>query len=258
MIWPLVLSKKPMDKLTLLGFATAVVAVLGGFIVEGGLLATLFHLPAFLIVFGGTLGAVMLQSGSQQFTTGLSLLKWVLLPPNVDVDNGIARISHWATESRQHGFLVLESEALNEEDDFTSKGLNLLVDGVEPELIRDAMDIELSLQREHLTHCARIYESMGGYSPTIGIIGAVLGLIQAMSHIRDPEMLATGISTAFVATIYGVGFANFMYLPVANKLKHIIYQQMLYKEMLVEGLFSIANGESPRSIERKLSCYQIN
>ncbi len=99
---------------------------------------------------------------------------------------------------------------------------------------------------------------MGGYSPTVGIIGAVLGLIQAMSHIKNPEMLALGIATAFVATIYGVGFANFIYLPVANKLKHLIYQQMLYKEMLIEGLFSIANGESPRSIELKLSSYQID
>lgn len=247
-----------MDKLTLLGIAVALAAVLGGFVVEGGLVGTLFQLPAFLIVFGGTLGAVMLQSSGPQFIKGLSLLKWVLIPPSVDVGSGIARISHWANESRQHGFLVLESEALNEEDDFTGKGLNLLVDGVEPELLRNAMDIELSLQKEHLIRCARIYESMGGYSPTIGIIGAVLGLIQAMSHIKDPQQLSAGIATAFVATIYGVGFANFIYLPVANKLKHVIYQQMLYKEMLIEGLFSIANGESPRSIELKLSCYQMD
>ena len=247
-----------MDKLTVLGFVTALVAVLGGFIVEGGVISTLFQLPAFVIVFGGTLGAVMLQSTDRQFIKGLSLLKWMIIPPKIDVETGIERISHWATESRQHGFLVLESEALNEEDEFTGKGLNLLVDGVEPEMIRDAMDIELSLQKEHLIRSARIYESMGGYSPTVGIIGAVLGLIQAMSHIKNPEMLALGIATAFVATIYGVGFANFIYLPVANKLKHLIYQQMLYKEMLIEGLFSIANGESPRSIELKLSSYQID
>jgi chemotaxis protein MotA len=246
-----------MDKLTLLGFVTVLVAVLGGFVAEGGAIGALFQLPAFMIVFGGTLGAVMLQSSEQQFIKGLSLLKWVLIPPLVDVSTGISRIAHWAAESRQHGFLVLESEALNEEDNFTGKGLNLLVDGIEPELLRDAMDIELNLQKEHLIRCARIYESMGGYSPTVGIIGSVLGLIQAMSHITDPQMLAVGIATAFVATIYGVGFANFIYLPIANKLKHTIYQQMLYKEMLIEGLFSIANGESPRSIELKLSSYQI-
>ncbi|MFT4926297.1 MAG: chemotaxis protein MotA [Phenylobacterium sp.] len=247
-----------MDKLSLLGIVTVLVAVLGGFLVEGGSVSTLFQFPAFLIVFGGTLGAVMLQSSGPQFVKGLSLLKWVVIPPPIDINNGIARISHWASESRQHGFLVLESEALNEDDDFTSKGLNLLVDGVEPEVLRNALDIELSLQKDHLLNCARIYESMGGYSPTVGIIGAVLGLIQAMSHIKDPQMLAVGIATAFVATIYGVGFANFIYLPVANKLKHLIYQQMLYKEMLIEGIYSIANGESPRSIELKLSCYQLD
>lgn len=246
-----------MDKLTLLGFFTALLAVVGGFVVEGGLIGTLFQLPAFLIVFGGTLGAVMLQSNKAQFSKALSLLKWVFVPPLIDVGRGIERLSHWAAESRQHGFLVLESEALNEEDEFTGKGLNLLVDGVDPELLRDTMDLELSLQKEYLTRCARVYESMGGYSPTIGIIGAVLGLIQAMSHIKEPDMLALGIATAFVATIYGVGFANFVYLPIANKLKYIIYQQMLYKEMLIEGLFSIANGESPRSIELKLSSYRI-
>jgi chemotaxis protein MotA len=246
-----------MDKLTLLGFALALFAVIGGFVVEGGMISTLFQLPAFIIVFGGTLGAVMLQSSSDQFIKGLSLLKWMIIPPSIDIRTGIERITHWATESRQHGFLALESEALNEEDEFTGKGLNLLVDGVEPEQLRDAMDIELSLQKEHLLRSAKIYESMGGYSPTIGIIGAVLGLIQAMSHIQDPEKLAVGIATAFIATIYGVGFANFIYIPVGNKLKHVIYQQMLYKEMLVEGMFSIANGESPRSIEIKLSSYQL-
>lgn len=247
-----------MDKLTLLGIVVALTAVIGGFAVEGGLIGTLFQLPAFMIVVGGTLGAVMLQSSSDQFMTGLAMVRWVFITPKDDIDEGIERISHWAAESRQHGFLVLESEALSEEDPFTAKGLNLLVDGVEVEFLRDSLDIELNLQREHLTRCARVYESMGGYSPTVGIIGAVLGLIQAMSHIKDPDMLATGIATAFVATIYGVGFANFVYLPIANKLRHIIYRQMLYKEMLVEGLVAIANGESPRSIELKLSSYQIN
>ncbi len=247
-----------MDKLTLLGFVVALVAVIGGFVVEGGMIGTLFQLPAFLIVFGGTLGAVMLQSTSTQFVKGLSLIKWIFIPPSIDIQIGIERISHWATEARQHGFLVLESEAVEEEDSFTRNGLNLLVDGVEPEVLRDSMDIELSLQKEHLNRSAKIYDAMGGYSPTIGIIGAVLGLIQAMSHIQDPDKLAVGIATAFVATIYGVGFANFLYIPVANKLKHVIYQQMLYKEMLVEGMYSIANGESPRSIEIKLSSYQLS
>lgn len=246
-----------MDKLTLPGLLLALLAVIGGFAVEGGMIGTLFQLPAFIIVFGGTLGAVMLQSTWSQFAKGLSMIKWVLLPPGVDIDQGMNRIAHWAAESRQHGFLSLESEALAEEDEFTGRALNLLVDGTEPDRLREALDIELQLQQEHLSRAARIYESMGGYSPTIGIIGAVLGLIQAMSHIEDPNKLAVGIATAFVATIYGVGFANFIYIPVANKLKHVIYEQMLYKEMLVEGLYAIANGESPKAIELKLSSYRL-
>lgn len=247
-----------MDKLTLPGLLLALVAVIGGFAVEGGMIGTLFQLPAFIIVFGGTLGAVMLQSTSSQFVKGLSMLKWVLLPPGIDIDSGMNRISHWAQESRQHGFLSLEDEALSEEDPFTAKGLNMLVDGAEPEKLREAMDIELQLHQQHLERSASIYDSMGGYSPTIGIIGAVLGLIQAMSHIQDPNKLAVGIATAFVATIYGVGFANFIYIPVANKLKQIIYQQMLYKEMLTEGLIAIANGEPPKAIELKLSSYRLD
>jgi chemotaxis protein MotA len=247
-----------MDRLTFAGFFVAILAVVGGFMVEGGAIGTLFQLPAFLIVFGGTLGAVMLQSSLIQFNNGLAMVKWIFYPPQFDIKQGISRISYWASEARQHGFLVLESEALTEDDEFTAKGLNLLVDGVEPEVLRDALDIELSLQQEHLIRSAKIYESMGGYSPTIGIIGAVLGLIQAMSHIKDPDMLATGIATAFVATIYGVGFANFIYIPIGQKLRHCIYQQMIYKQMLVEGLFAIANGESPRSIEVKLSSYQLD
>ena len=247
-----------MDKLTFIGFAIALLAVVGGFMAEGGPIGTLFQLPAFLIVFGGTLGAVMLQSTMSQFASGLLMLKWVVFPPDLSIARGIDQICYWAGEARQHGFLILEAQALDEGDTFTAKGLNLLVDGVEPEVLRDAMDIELAMHQEHQERCANIFQSMGGYSPTIGIIGAVLGLIQAMSHIQDPQMLASGIATAFVATIYGVGFANFIFIPIANKLKHNIYRHTLYKQMLIEGMYSIANGESPRSIEIKLSAYQLD
>lgn len=247
-----------MDKLTFIGFAIALLAVVGGFMAEGGPIGTLFQLPAFLIVFGGTLGAVMLQSTLSQFVNGFMMLKWMVFPPQLSVHRGIDQICYWASEARQHGFLVLESHALEEQDTFTAKGLNLLVDGTEPEILRDALDIELALQQEHQERCANIFQAMGGYSPTIGIIGAVLGLIQAMTHIQDPQMLATGIATAFVATIYGVGFANFIFIPIANKLKYNIYRHTLYQQMLIEGMYAIANGESPRGIEIKLASYQLD
>lgn len=246
-----------MDKLSIAGIATVLLAVGGGFAVEGGVITTLLQFPAFLIVFGGTLGAVMLQSNVRQFVNGLSMLKWVIVPPQASIDQGIDQICYWADEARQYGFLALENYAIDQPDQFTAKGLHLLVDGAEPEVLQRALDIELVLYQERNEQSASLYQAMGGYSPTIGIIGAVLGLIQAMSNIKDPDLLAAGIATAFVATLYGVGFANFIYIPIANKLKQHIYQQVLYKQMLIEGLWAIANGESSLSIRVRLAAYQL-
>ena len=154
--------------------------------------------------------------------------------------------------------MSLEADAVQESDPFLHNALNLLVDGVEPVTLHRTLDNELCLERERLMRSARMYESMGGYSPTIGILGAVLGLIQAMQNIKDPEMLGAGIATAFVATIYGVGFANLIFIPIANKLKSVIIQRSLYQELIVEGVVAIANGENPRVIERKLAAYRVS
>ncbi|MDX3773767.1 flagellar motor protein [Chromatiaceae bacterium AAb-1] len=244
-----------MDKLALVGFLLAVLAVAGGFMLEGGALSTLLHLPAFIIVIGGTVGAVMLQTPFIQFRQGLAILPWVVKPPYLPITPTAARVVNWSHAARTHGFLALEDDALQENDRFLHRGLNLLVDGVEPHVLQDTLDAELTLERERLLRAARIFDAMGGYSPTIGIIGAVLGLIQAMSGISDPEQLGLGIATAFVATIYGVGFANLLFIPVGNKLKSIVHQRTLYYELIIEGLVSIAHGENPRNIERKLAAY---
>ncbi|WP_445427740.1 flagellar motor protein [Alishewanella sp. HL-SH05] len=245
-----------MDKLAFIGFILAVVAVAGGFVLEGGTLSTLMHLPAFIIVFGGTLGAVMLQTPFQQFRLGLSMLPWAFLPRALPVQQTMNRIVEWGNSARANGFLSLESAALEESDPFLHRGLNLLVDGAEADTLQITLDAELSLTRERLLRGARIFEALGGYSPTIGIIGAVLGLIQAMSHISDPDRLGLGIATAFVATIYGVGFANLVFIPLGNKLKNLVQQQSLYHELIIEGLVSIAQGQNPRTIERKLAAYR--
>lgn len=244
-----------MDKLAITGFVLAIAAVAGGFVIEGGSLATLLHFPAFLIVVGGTIGAVMLQTPFTQFQLGLKMLPWVVRPNHVPLQHTAERIVHWGSAARGSGFLALENDALAEQDPFLHRGLNLLVDGVEPKALQDTLDAELTLERERLLRGARIFEAMGGYSPTIGIIGAVLGLIQAMTNISEPELLGMGIATAFVATIYGVGFANLVFIPVGNKLKSLVYQRTLYHELIIEGLVSIAHGENPRNIERKLSAY---
>lgn len=246
-----------MDKLSIAGLIVALLAIYIGFTVEGGSVSTLFQLPAFIIVFGGTLGAVMLQSSSGQFFHAISLLKWILYPPSYDINLGIEKIVDWAEKARESGYLALENIALDEEDSYIQKGLNLLVDGAEIDQFRMSLELDLDLYREHNLRSANVFEAMGGYSPTIGILGAVLGLIQAMGFLNNPEMLGQGIATAFIATIYGVGFANLIYLPVANKIRAIIHQQTMYREMIAEGLIAIANAENPHAIENKLSAFRL-
>ena len=247
-----------MDKLSIAGLFIAILAVYIGFTLDGGHLSALFELPAFIIVFGGTLGAVMLQSSMMQFTHAISLLKWVFSPPKYDIERGISEIVDWATKARESGYLALEDTALEIEDSYTQKGLNLLVDGVEIDSFRSVLELDLDIYREHNLRSANVFEAMGGYSPTIGILGAVLGLIHAMSNLTEPALLGQGIATAFIATIYGVGFANLFYLPVANKIRAIIHQQTMYREMICEGLVSIAQGENPHAIENKLSAFRLD
>jgi chemotaxis protein MotA len=246
-----------MDKLSISGLLIAILAIYLGFMIDGGAIASLLQLPAFIIVFGGTLGAVMLQSSQSQFLHAISLMKWLFYPPQYDVEKGIESIVLWAEKARESGFLSLEHIAEEENDFFVNKGLNLLVDGAEVENLRVSLELDLDLYREHNLRSAHVFESMGGYSPTIGILGAVLGLIHAMSNLADPQLLGNGIATAFVATIYGVGFANLIYLPVANKIKTIVHQQTMYREMMTEGLIAIALAENPHAIENKLSAFRL-
>ena len=246
-----------MDKLSVAGLVIAILAIYIGFSLDGGKITALFELPAFIIVVGGTLGAVMLQSSLTQFTHAISLLKWVFLPPQYDVDQGINDIVSWAEKARESGYLALEDIALEIEDAYTQKGLNSIVDGIDIENFRTSLELDLDIYREHSLRSANVYEAMGGYSPTIGILGAVLGLIHAMSNLTQPDLLGQGIATAFIATIYGVGFANLIYLPIANKIRAIIHQQTMYREMVSEGLIGIAHGENPHAIENRLSAFRL-
>jgi len=246
------------DRLSFAGLVIAILAIYIGFSLDGGEIGALFELPAFIIVVGGTLGAVMLQSSFIQFTHALSLLKWVFFPPTYDVEQGIDDIVSWAEKARESGYLSLEEIALEIEDSYTQKGLNSLVDGIDIEHFRNSLELDLDIYREHSLRSANVYEAMGGYSPTIGILGAVLGLIHAMSNLTQPDLLGQGIATAFIATIYGVGFANLLYLPIANKIRAIIHQQTMYREMISEGLIAIANGDNPHAIENRLSAFRLS
>jgi chemotaxis protein MotA len=182
---------------------------------------------------------------------------WVFYPPLVEPQKHIAEISRWSQIARKEGLLALEAQIHALRDPFAAKGLQLLVDGAEPERLREVLDVEITAWEHSLKAGAKVWESAGGYSPTIGIIGAVMGLIHVMENLSDPSKLGSGIAVAFVATIYGVGAANLVFLPVAKKLMANISRIVTQREMLVDGLVGIANGDNPRVLESRLQGYFV-
>ncbi len=244
-----------MDFLSILGILVALGAVLGGNALEGGHLDALVNGPALIIVVGGTLGAVMLQTPLSVFFHALRLAGGVFKPPRYQMQPAIKKMINWSHVARKEGLLGLEAIADKETDLFMRKGMQLLVDGSEPEVIRNILEVELDNREQHDIQAAKVFEAMGGYSPTIGIIGAVLGLIHVMQNLADPSKLGSGIATAFVATIYGVGLANLLLLPFGSKMKALAMSKSRYQDMVIEGVVSIAEGENPRSIESKLQGY---
>ena len=244
-----------MDKISILGLALGLIAIIGGQVLEGGHVGSLSQPTALLIVLGGTMGAVMLQSPYATFIRGVKMVRWVWMPPVVNYQQLIRQVSGWSQMSRREGLLALENVMSQLKDDFARKGLQLLVDGAEPVRLREVLEVQIGSYEQDLKNSARIWESAGGYSPTIGILGAVLGLIHVMENLSDPSRLGAGIAVAFVATIYGVGLANLVFLPMSNKLKAHISRLVIYREMLVDGLVGIANGDNPRIIESRLQGY---
>lgn len=241
-----------MDLLSILGVIAGFAAILGGNYLDGGHVSSLFNGPAALIVIGGTVAAILLQTPFNVLKRGLVMLRWVFIPPYVSMDDGIEKVIAWSMRARKEGLLGLEAAVDKESEPFCEKGLQLLVDGSEPDVIRNVLELDLISKERYDLSAAKIYDGMGGYSPTIGIIGAVMGLIHVMSNLADPSSLGSGIATAFVATIYGVAFANMLLFPIGSKLKSLVLKQSQYREMLIEGLVSISEGENPRSIELKL------
>ena len=244
-----------MDSISLIGLVMGISAIVGGQLLEGGHIGSLVQPTAAMIVVGGTLGAVMLQSPKHTFLLGLKMVKWVWFPPAINHKWLISSIGEWSHVSRREGLLALEGFIAQLRDPFMQKGLQLLVDGAEPERLREVLEVEIGTYEEDLKQGAKFWESAGGYSPTIGILGAVMGLIHVMENLSDPSKLGAGIAVAFVATIYGVGLANLVYIPMANKLKAQITRLVAVREMLVDGLVGIANGDNPRIIESRLQGY---
>lgn len=242
-----------MDALTLVGLLTSFLAIIIGQMFEGGSLHSLMNLSALLIVLGGTLGAVLVQTSKHTLTRAIKILPWIFKPPQLDFEACRTRMFELARKARQLGMLSLENHLETERTPLINKGLELLVIGVDKLTIRQVLEAEIDRVEEHDLRAAHVFESMGGYSPTIGIIGAVLGLIQVMRHLAEPSELGVGIAVAFVATIYGVGMANLIFLPIANKLKACIARQVHYDEMIVEAMVAIAASESPGILLLKLN-----
>lgn len=244
-----------MDLISVLGLVVGFSAIIAGQVLEGGHVGSLIQYTAFLIVIGGTIGAVLVQSPLRVVRKGLGLVRWAFFPPVIDAASLIEQLAHWSHLARKEGLLSLENQMEALADPFLKKGLQLLVDGAEPERLREVMDVEISTYEEDMKMAAKLWESAGGYAPTFGIIGAVMGLIHVMENLSDPSKLGAGIAVAFVATIYGLVTANIVCLPIAKKLLTNIARTVVLREMFVDGLVGIANGDNPRIIESRLQGY---
>ena len=208
-----------------------------------------------MVVVVGTVAAICVQTPLPVMKRAMRILPWIFRPPAIERSDLIKRMVEWSNTARKQGLLGLESAIEKEPDDFVRKGLQLVVDGSEPDVIRNTLEVDLHVREQADTRAAKVFEGMGVYSPTLGIIGAVLGLMAVMQNLADPSKLGQGIAAAFVATIYGIGLANLFFLPAASKLKVAIQSMTEAREMVIEGMISIAQGENPRSIESKLQGY---
>lgn len=244
-----------MDKLTVTGCGLALFALIGGSILKGAGVSALANPAAFVIVMIGTVAAITIHTPIPTFKHAMSILKWAFKPPAEDIQGLITQILEWSNSARKQGLLSLEPLIEAQTDPFLKKGLQMLVDGSEPDAIRGVLETEMSTREHFDLASAKVWEGMGIYAPTLGIIGAVLGLMAVMKNLADPSKLGAGIAAAFTATIYGIGAANLFFLPIANKLKATIQGQTKTREVVVEGLIAIAQGENPRNIEAKLQGY---
>lgn len=241
-----------MDFLSIFGILLAVAAILLGQHLEGGHIGMLVNGPAILIVVGGTIGATMLQSPLPVFVRALAMLKWIFVPPPRELEKTQRDLVQWSRIARKDGLLGLENLVQKVRNKYARKGLQLLIDGNEPDIIRETLELDSAAREMRDLQAAKVYEGMGGYAPTLGILGAVIGLIHVMNNLSEPSLLGEGIAVAFVATIYGVGLANLMFIPAGNKLKALIREESREQEMIVVGMVAIAEGENPRIVESRL------
>lgn len=246
-----------MDIFAVIGMFLGIGLILLGQAMEGGNIGQLLQITAAFIVLGGTSGAIVLSFPAPVIKLAITTLKDVFFPPKSDYQALITEIGGFATKARKEGIIALEKEANNASDPLLALGLGAVADGTDPTLVRAMMENQIEALEARVANAAKVFESFGGYSPTLGIIGAVMGLIQVMQNLSDPSKLGAGIAVAFVATIYGLFAANLVMIPLGTRIKFIYQGVFLYKNMIMEGVLSIQAGESPVLIERKLRSFII-
>lgn len=244
-----------MDIFAAIGTLMGVGFILAAQAIEGGNVGQLLQLTAAMIVFGGTAGAVVASFPTADLKNGVALLRAVFFPPQVNFEELISEIVGFATKARKEGVIVLEKEANKASDILLTLGLQAVADGADPSLVQGMMENQIAQLEEKVNSGSKVWEAAGGYSPTLGIIGAVMGLIQVMQNLSDPSKLGAGIAVAFVATVYGLFAANLLLLPAATRIKFNYKKVFIAKEIMLEGILAIQAGESPALIERKLQSF---
>ncbi|MFD1178824.1 flagellar motor protein [Paenibacillus puldeungensis] len=247
-----------MDIATLLGIIIGLAALIGGFIWEGGQLGGLLQVAAALIVFGGTIAAVMISFPIAKLRTVPRALSFAFSSKTPDPSELIEDIVGMSTTARREGVLALEKRAAEHQNPFLREGIQLVVDGTERNMVQQIMELEIeALEKKHEGY-AKIFESAGGYAPTFGIIGTVMGLIHVLGSLTEPTALGPSIAVAFTATLYGVASANLIFLPLASKIRTRSEEEIDRMELMLEGILSIQNGDHPLLVRRKLDSFSVN
>ena len=248
-------KKSILDLASIIGIVVGILAILVGQSLEGGHVGSILQPTAAFIVLGGTFGACLLQYKMSVVFVSLKAIVKVFWDPKANNREVIREIIRLAYKARKEGVIALEKDVEQIEDRFLKRALTMAMDGIEPKVLRDTMELEIANIEDEAEKPIKFWQSAGGYSPTIGILAAVLGLINVMEHLTDPSRIGSGIAVAFVATVYGVGLANLLYLPISGKLKMKVQLQLITKEIMLVGVIGILEGENPRLIEDKLRSY---
>jgi chemotaxis protein MotA len=243
------------DITTIFGLVLAFGSLVAGILIEGGNLMSYVGVSAAIIIFGGTIGAVVVSFPMKALAMVPRLLVIAFTEQVHDIPEVIKQLVGFSERARREGILCLESELANAEDEFLKSGLQLVIDGTDPGLVRDTLETKIAFIAERHHEGAGVIEAAGGYAPTMGIVGTVLGLINVLSNIKNPSELAGAIALAFIATLYGIASANLVWLPLASKLKTKHEHEQLVKHIMLEGILSLQSGDNPRIVEQKLKAF---